>query len=91
MGYTKGEWRVTKHRPLDNWVIDVNGDDLINRVTVAQLYDNLDDAKLIAQAPAMYEALKAFDHYLCAPHPHNLKLKAYATKLMEQAIAKVED
>lgn len=41
-------------------------------------------------APDMYEALEAFDHYLCAAPPHKLKLKAYAAKLMEKALAKAE-
>ena len=47
----------------------------------------LNDPKRKA-APDMYEALKAIDHYLCDSPPHNMKLKEYAARLMEQALAK---
>jgi len=48
MSYTKGKWEVTKHRPLDNWCIDVNPEDMIHRFSVAQCYGNKADALLIA-------------------------------------------
>ena len=50
MSYTKGKWEVTKHRPLDNWCIDVNPEDMIHRFSVAQCYGNKADALLIAAA-----------------------------------------
>ena len=41
-------------------------------------------------AGAMYKALKAFDHYLCAAPPLNMKLKKYAVDLMEEALSEAE-
>jgi len=80
MNHTKGEWRVTKHRPLNSWVVDVNGDDLINRTTIAQCYDNEADAHLIAAAPDMYEALTAIKN--------DGKVEADFWKLRHKALAK---
>jgi len=54
--YTKGEWIVTQHSPLSNWVVDVKGDDLIHRVTICQCYDNKDNANLIASTPKLLKA-----------------------------------
>lgn len=53
---------------------------------VKQLREYEKNAKLIAAAPRMYEALKAVDEYLSAPYPENMKLKAIACELVEQAI-----
>jgi len=68
MEYTKGEWEVTKHRPLDNLVIVIKhgehayNDDRICQVDVAPKAKA--NAHLIAAAPDMYEALKEIKHLL---------------------------
>lgn len=52
---------------------------------------NPDNPQAVAEAlPDMYEALQAFDHYLCASPPHNLKLKKYAVELLEKALAGIK-
>jgi len=105
MNYTKGEWRVKEVpqnalesegvgflRYVDEYHITV--EDGITCIAVMGTTwargDAEGNAHLIAAAPEMYEALKAFDDYLCAAPPHNMKLKAHATKLMEQSLAKAE-
>jgi len=39
----------------------------------------------------MYEALKAIDEYLSAPHPENMKLKQIAADKLVSALAKAEE
>jgi len=93
MNYTKGEWKVVPI-PMDanNRIMSYHSD--YYRTAIADVFgmngEDKANAHLIAAAPMMYEALKAFDDYLCAAPPHNMKLKAYAVKFMEQALAKVE-
>jgi len=61
MNYTKGEWKVTKHKPLDNYVIAVLGEKQYLDDTICQLGyspNMLANAHLIAAAPDMYEALQ---------------------------------
>jgi len=66
MEYTKGEWEVTKHRPLDNLVIVIKhgehayNDDRICQVDVAPKAKA--NAHLIAAAPDMYEALRMLSY-----------------------------
>ncbi|KKN62167.1 hypothetical protein LCGC14_0514460 [marine sediment metagenome] len=62
MDYTKGKWEVTKHNPLSNWVVDVNPSDLINRIPIAQCFENVADANLIASAPRLLEELSSLIH-----------------------------
>jgi hypothetical protein len=91
MNYTKGEWKIKPHCAI----VETE-----SHCEIAIIYDpsngrfDTDEAEanahLIAASPLMYEALKAFDHYLCAAPPHNLKLKSYASELMEKALAKAE-
>ena len=46
--YSEGEWKVGRVPPLSNWVIGVNLGELMTQNVVANLYDNKDDADLIA-------------------------------------------
>ena len=48
--FTKGKWEVTKHPPLDNWVIDINPNDLLNKINIAHCYGSEADANLMAVA-----------------------------------------
>jgi len=88
--YTKGEWKKYGQH------IHINTSNTSDEIATVLWPDWMPEsearanAHLIAAAPKMYEALKAFDHYLSAPYPHNMKLKKYATDLMEQALAKAE-
>ena len=58
--YTKGEWKVTKHPPLDNLVIVVGGEIAYEQDTICRLEyteNMVANANLIASAPDLYEAL----------------------------------
>lgn len=105
MNYTKGEWKPDFAQMTGHCGIAINaGDKQIANVYLCLLDSNWEgnpverieneeakaNANLIAAAPVMYKALKAFDHYLNASPPHNMKLKAYAVKLMDKAVAKAE-
>ena len=48
------------------------------------------NARLIAAAPEMYEALKAFEDFLCTNYPANIRLRQIAEYKMELALAKAE-
>lgn len=52
MNYTKGEWKATN--TINNFVVKQDN------FVVAKCYQNLDNAKLIAEAPRMYEAVMTF-------------------------------
>ena len=96
MNYTKGEWKAITSRKPDQayhpqWVIDSDVHWIAVLGTDKYPFPNDEaNAHLIAAAPDMYEALKAFDQYLCAAPPDNMKLKGFAVELMDAAIAKAE-
>ena len=97
MSYTKRDWKFERGKfnvesdqgnRLCIGSIVANGKHYIARIENAG--EDEANAHLIAAAPLLYEALKTFDHYLCASYPHNMKLKKYATKLLKQALAQAE-
>ena len=97
MNYTKGEWKIS-HSAFDRchggkgareFVVNKDEDE------IAEVQGNTNDkclanAHLISAAPEMYEALKAFEDFLCTNYPANIRLRQIAEYKMELALAKAE-
>lgn len=98
MNYTKGEWKVVTARgePWEDYRIIKSDTKTVATLSVygtgasATKLEVEANANLIAAAPDMYEALKAWDKYLDTGPPQNLTFKEKAWHLTEQALAKAE-
>lgn len=100
MNYTKGKWEVYEGHDgqfKDEPYIVVpptKADPRECSPTIARVIHvtghTESNAQLISAAPELYQALKKFNEYLQSTYPENLKLKAEATELMEQALLKAE-
>ena len=84
MNYTKGEWTASKsYGQGPDWLIGTKGKTKGVETAIAQTFNaNAEsNAKLIAAAPDMYEALKALvDHFRTNDE------KYYASELCTEAI-----
>jgi len=92
--YTQGEWSVTKHPSLDNYLVVLLGDKPYNDSGICRV-DYLSDkdemlanANLIAASPLMYEALKEIVSDLTDVGDCRVTNDSY--NLAEQAVAKAE-
>jgi len=88
LNYTKGELRVGEPFGQEYPIYAEDGYE-IARVFIHNGEQEA-NAYLLAQAPKLYEALKAFDKYLSTPPPDNMKYKRHAVNLMDEALASVD-
>jgi len=93
MNYTKGDWSVRSGFKVTSgeeqtWVADCYP--YHPKHPRPRIHEAMANAHLIAASPRLYEALKAFDDYVSAGYPDNMKLKKIAVEKMEQVKAQME-